>query len=125
VSGARVLVVEDDAIYAKLVRLLLAAAGHAAVVASTAEAALRTAREERPDLILMDVGLPGMDGFAALELLRRDPLLAGIPAIGMTADRVSADQVNRATAMGFDSYVEKPVNVGTLQQVLEPYFGSR
>jgi len=58
-------------------------------------------------------------------LLRRDPLLAGIPAIGMTADRVSADQVNRATAMGFDSYVEKPVNVGTLQQVLEPYLGSR
>jgi two-component system cell cycle response regulator DivK len=82
---ARVLVVEDNPANMRLTTLLLRSAGHSVLRALDAETGLKLARGENPDLILMDIQLPGMDGFAATALLKQDPATASIPIITVSA----------------------------------------
>ena len=89
---ATVLVIEDNPANMKLASLLLRNAGHTVLCAVDAETGLTLARAERPDLILMDVQLPGMDGLAATALLKRDPATAVIPVIALTAMAMKEDQ---------------------------------
>lgn len=89
---ARILIVEDNAANMKLAKLLLANAGHVALCAFDAETGLTLAHAELPDLILMDIQLPGMDGLAATALLKQCPATAAIPVIALTAMAMKADR---------------------------------
>ena len=106
----RVLIVEDNEMNLKLLRDLLEVKGYNVVAAMSAEEALPLAQADPPDLILMDIGLPGMDGIAALQVLRADARTRAIPVIAVTA---SVMQPERETIMkaGFDGYVNKPIDV--------------
>jgi two-component system cell cycle response regulator DivK len=105
---ARILVVEDNAPNMKLTTLLLRRAGHVVLAAVDAEAGIVSARSEHPDLILMDIQLPGMDGLAATALLKGDAATAQIPIIAVTALAMKRDQARSETA-GCDAYIAKPL----------------
>ena len=105
-----VLVVEDNPRNLKLVRDLLEHLGYRTLEATTAEDGLALAREHRPDLVLMDVQLPGVDGVEALVRLRADPATSGIPVVAVTAFAMKDDRA-RFVAAGFDGYLEKPIDV--------------
>ena len=103
-----VLVVEDNVANMKLASLLLRNAGHKVLSAVDAETGLTLARAERPDLILMDIQLPGMDGLEATALLKRDATTRAIPVIALTALAMKGDE-ERIRAAGCDGYIAKPI----------------
>lgn len=105
---ARVLVVEDNLANRKLTTFLVESAGHTALCAEDAETGLTVAREEQPDLILMDIQLPGMDGLQATALLKQDEATRAIPVIALTALAMKGDE-ERIRAAGCDGYVAKPL----------------
>jgi CheY-like chemotaxis protein len=105
-----VLVVEDNEKNLKLVRDILQYRGYRTVEARTAEEGIELARAHLPDLVLMDIRLPGMDGMAALEVLRAEPRTAGIPVVAVTAS-VMPEERDRFRAAGFDGFIEKPIDV--------------
>lgn len=115
---ATVLVVEDNPANMKLTTLLLHSAGHSVLCAVDAESGLRLARGEQPDLILMDIQLPGMDGLAATAILKQDPVTASIPIIALSALAMKADEERSQTA-GCDSYIVKPLRYQELYAVME------
>jgi len=105
-----ILIVEDNAKNLKLVRDVLQAKGYATVEAETAEDGLKLARERAPQLILMDIQLPGMSGLDALKALRADAATAAIPVIAITAS-VMLQTRREIEAAGFDGFIEKPISV--------------
>jgi two-component system, cell cycle response regulator DivK len=105
---ARVLIIEDNATNMTLAMFLLQSAGHTVLSARDAEAGLTLARSERPDLILMDIQLPGMDGLEATGVLKRDEATRAIPVIALTALAMKGDE-ERIRAAGCDGYVAKPM----------------
>jgi two-component system cell cycle response regulator DivK len=109
-NAKRILIVEDNERNLKLVRDLLEVKGYRVVAATSGEEALPLAQREPPDLVVMDIGLPGMDGIAALRALRADPRTQDVPVIAVTA---SVMQTERVTIMqaGFDGYMGKPIDV--------------
>jgi two-component system cell cycle response regulator DivK len=111
-KDAQILIVEDNPRNLKLARDVLGHHGYRTLEAEDAEQGLALARSERPALILMDVQLPGMDGVAALDRLRRDPETSGIRVIALTAFAMPADR-ERFLAAGFDGYLEKPIDVAS------------
>ena len=111
--GELILIVEDNEATLTLLRDVLGAHGYRVLEACSAEDGLALARAELPQLILMDVQLPGMDGLAALRALRAEPETARTPVIAVTALAMRDDR-DRLLAGGFDGYLEKPVNVREL-----------
>jgi len=105
---ARVLVVEDNPANMKLATFLLQSVGHTVLAAADAEAGLTVARAEQPDLILMDIQLPGMDGLEATKQLKRDEATRAIPVIALTALAMKGDEA-RIRAAGCDDYIAKPM----------------
>src|SRR3954467_6666861 len=105
---ARVLIVEDNAANMTFAVFLLKSVGHEVLTALDAEAGLALARAEHPDLILMDIQLPGMDGLEATTLLKQDPATRGIPVIALTALAMKGDE-ERIRAAGCDGYIAKPI----------------
>ena len=105
---ATILVVEDNPENMKLVVLVLETAGHTVIGATDAEAGLALARDVLPDLILMDIQLPGMDGLEATEVLKRDAATRAIPVIALTALAMKGDEA-RIRAAGCDGYIAKPM----------------
>ena len=105
-----VLLVEDNERNLKLARDVLEYAGFTVLVAMTGEEAVARAQVASPDLILMDLQLPGIDGHAALSLLRDDERTSAIPVVALTAFAMAKDR-DRAMAAGFDGYLEKPIDV--------------
>lgn len=105
-----ILIIEDNVRNLKLARDILNHIGYRTLEAENAEDGLALARAQRPDLVLMDVQLPGMDGVEALGHLRTDPLTADIPVVALTAFAMRDDR-DRLLAVGFDAYLEKPLNV--------------
>ena len=105
---SRVLIIEDNARNLKLVRDSLQGNGYETLEATTAEAGIALALAEPPDLVLMDIQLPGMSGIDALKSLRADPRTAAIPVVAVTASVTSRD-VERITAAGFDGFIAKPI----------------
>lgn len=105
---ATVLVVEDNAANMKLTSLLLNHAGHTVLPAVDAETGLYLARTQQPDLILMDIQLPGMDGLTATTLLKKDPATESIPIVAISALAMKADE-ERSRAAGCDAYIVKPL----------------
>ena len=105
-----ILIVEDNEKNLKLVRDVLQVKGYATIEAGTGEDGIRLARERNPDLILMDIQLPGISGIEALRTLRADPATAAIPTIAVTASVMQQDR-NQITEAGFDGYIGKPLNL--------------
>ena len=112
-SFGRILVVEDNALNLKLVRDVLQVAGYEVVEATTGEQGVALAMESRPDLILMDLQLPGIDGSEALRSIRSDPRTSQVPIVAVSAFAMKADR-ERAFRDGFDGYLEKPISVRAL-----------
>ncbi len=115
---ARILVIEDNAANMKLACLLLENVGHVALTAVDAEIGLTVAKDEKPDLILMDIQLPGMDGLAATKLLKADPETAHIPVIALTAMAMKEDQ-EKTRAAGCDAYIAKPLRYKELLAAID------
>ena len=109
----RVLVVEDNDRNRKLVRTVLEHAGYDVVEAETGEEGVTAAAAVEPDLVLMDVQLPGIDGHEALRLLRDASATRHVPVVAVTAFAMKGDET-RALEEGFDGYIEKPINVRSL-----------
>ena len=107
---ALVLIVEDNERNLKLVRDLLEHAGYRTLEAGNAEDGLALARTHRPDLVLMDVQLPGLDGVEALKRLRADVATTRLRVVALTAFAMKDDRA-RFLAAGFDGYIEKPLDV--------------
>ena len=105
-----ILVVEDNERNLKLVRDVLEYAGYDVRVARTGEDGIILAVSEPPDLVLMDLQLPGIDGLEALRRLREGPRTADIPVVAVTAQAMKDDR-ERALAAGFSGYIEKPISV--------------
>jgi two-component system cell cycle response regulator DivK len=116
--GAVVLIVEDNPRNLKLVRDVLGHAGYSTLCACDGEAGVELARSHRPDLVLMDINLPGMTGVEALARLRADAATAAIPVAALTAYAMTDDR-SRLLAAGFDGYLEKPVDVRALPGQVE------
>ena len=105
-----ILIVEDNDKNRKLVRDVLAYRGYRIAEAETGEDGVRLARELRPDLILMDIQLPGMDGIAALREIRMDPATRHVRVMAVTASAMTQDR-QAIMAAGFDAYQSKPISV--------------
>jgi two-component system cell cycle response regulator DivK len=114
----RVLVVEDNPANLKLTTLVLHSAGHSVLSAVDAETGLRVARDEQPDLILMDIQLPGMDGLVATAILKEDADTTHIPIVALSALAMKADEERSQTA-GCDAYIVKPLRYKELYAVME------
>lgn len=111
-TAERILVVEDNDKNLKLTRDLLEWAGFVVEAATTGEEAVAVAVTSAPDLILMDLQLPGIDGFEALTRLREQDETRGVPVVALTASAMAMDR-ERALAAGFDGFLEKPIDVRT------------
>ena len=105
-----ILIVEDNERNLKLVRDVLQVKGYTTLEAVTGEEGVKLAIEQKPDLVLMDIQLPGISGIDALRILRANPDTAGIPVIAVTASVMQQDR-KMITEAGFDAYVGKPISL--------------
>ena len=105
-----ILIIEDNERNLKLVRDLLQVKGYSTLEAVTGEEGVRLATEHKPDLVLMDIQLPGISGIDALHILRANPDTASIPVIAVTASVMQQDR-KMITEAGFDAYVGKPISM--------------
>jgi two-component system, cell cycle response regulator DivK len=124
VAGEQILVVEDNDKSMKLFRDVLQAKGYRILEAITAGLGVVLATEHRPNLVLMDIQLPDMDGVEALRRLRKEKLTASIPVVALTAQAMLGDR-ERFLAAGFDGYLAKPVDVIELIKMVEYHCDGR
>lgn len=123
-AGELVLIVEDNEKNRKLVRDVLSFHGYRLAEAETGEDGVRLARELRPDLVLMDIQLPGIDGITALGQLRADPATRDIPVIAVTASAMTQDR-QKIMAAGFDGYQSKPISVQAFKDAVRAILDGR
>ncbi|HEU4337275.1 MAG TPA: response regulator [Nocardioides sp.] len=116
----KVLVVEDNALNLKLVRDVLEHAGYDVTAADTGERGVAAAASEPPDLVLLDLQLPGIDGHETLRRLRDGVLPDGVPVVAVTALAMAEDH-DRARRAGFDGYLEKPISPRSLPSQVERF----
>jgi len=116
----RILVVEDQEDNRRILRDLLTSAGYEIIQAENGEEALAAAARERPDLILMDIQLPVLDGYEATRRIKADPALRAIPVIVVTSYALSGDET-KARAAGCDAYVTKPFSPRALLAKIREY----
>jgi CheY-like chemotaxis protein len=112
-ASGTILVIDDHPVNLKLTRVLLASEGYAVHTANDAEEALRLLDTLTPDLILMDIQLPGLDGLELTRILKQDPRRKSIVVIALTAYAMKGDD-QRAFAAGCDGYISKPIDPDTL-----------
>ncbi|MBM3151550.1 MAG: response regulator [Chloroflexi bacterium] len=117
-KACRILLVEDNPDNFELIRFLLEREGYQVLEARDGSQGLRMARSERPDLVLMDLSLPQVDGWSAATQLKADPQTAGIPLVAITAHTLPGDR-KRALESGFDGYISKPINVTSLNETVK------
>ncbi|MGH9129843.1 MAG: response regulator transcription factor [Acidimicrobiales bacterium] len=106
-SGATVLVVDDDPVIQRLLSVNFEMEGYQVIVASTGADGIRSARSARPDIVVLDVMMPGMDGLEVASTLKADPATAGIPVLLLSAKAQEVD-IRAGDATGADAYVTKP-----------------
>ena len=123
-AGAQILVVEDNQKNMKLFRDVLQVTGYRTLEATTGGRAVELATEHRPDLVLMDIQLPDIDGVEALGRLRADERTASIPVLALTAQAMEGDR-ERFRASGFDGYISKPVNIVSLISTVKQHCDGR
>jgi CheY-like chemotaxis protein len=118
--SARILVVEDNPLNLKLIRDVLEFEGFDVLTAQSGEEGLALASQECPDLVLMDLQLPGIGGHEALMRMRSDPRCSSVPVVAVTAFAMKAD-MERAEIAGFDGYIPKPISVRALPEQLAAF----
>jgi CheY-like chemotaxis protein len=114
----KVLVADDRATSRELVRVALEHCGYLVYEAGDGGEALNSARDLRPDLIILDLHMPGLDGFGVIQEIRRDAQLSAIPVMALTASAMQGDR-ERALAVGFSSYLAKPIHLSSLRKEVE------
>lgn len=122
-AGELILIIEDNDKNLKLVRDVLQFNDYETAEAMTAEDGLVLARSQHPALILLDIQLPGMDGFAALRQLRADPITKSTPVMAVTASAMEQDR-QKILEAGFDGYMTKPINVKKLTEEIRTVLAS-
>ncbi len=115
---AKILVVDDELLLRVMLKDALEGAGHAVVLAENGRVAMDRAKADRPDLILMDIMMPDLDGYDTCKLMKADPALTGLPVILISATAEPRSVVDRAKQVGAVAVLSKPVPVDKLQQVL-------
>ncbi len=123
-GNPRVLVVEDNLDNLALVRFLLNRAGYEVLSAGSGVDALRVAREEHPELILMDMAIPEMDGWTAAKELKADPATQKIPVVALTAFTLPGDR-RRAMEAGCEGFIPKPMNVTDFIEEINTYIKNK
>jgi len=116
-TAARILVVEDDPDNRRIVVKVLAVDGYTTLEAADGETAVALARREHPDAILMDLAMPGVDGWEAARRLKADPATADIPIVALTAFALRGDE-DRAREAGCDAYLSKPCRPQAIRDVV-------
>ncbi len=117
-----ILIVEDNERNLKLVRDVLNVKGYETIDSMTGEGGVALAAQRRPDLVLLDIQLPDIDGFQVLAKLRADPTTKAIPVVAVSASVMPSD-VQRIGAAGFDGYVTKPISVKGFIETVEKFLG--
>ena len=115
-----VLVVEDNPVNLELVCALLEEHACETLVATTGDAALHLLRQSRPNLVLVDVQLPGMSGYQVTRLIKADPALADIPVVALTAHAMAHEDV-RARDAGCDAFLTKPMDIRAFKEILQRF----
>ena len=121
--SGRILIVDDNEDNRRILRDLLTNAGYAIAEVDTGEAAVATAEAETPSLILMDIQLPGIDGYEATRRIKANPVLAKVPLIVVTSYALSGDDA-KALDAGADAYVTKPFSPRALLKTVREYLGT-
>ena len=119
-SDQTILVVEDNAMNMKLIRALLGVGKYRVMEAGDAETGIEMARRQKPDLILMDIQLPNMDGLQATRIIKADPELMHIPVVAITSYAMQSDE-KEATKAGCAGYITKPINTRIFLDIIGRY----
>ncbi len=119
-SDKNVMVVEDNEKNRKLVRVVLKAKGYNIIEAATGEEALNLLKNQKPDIILMDIQLPGIDGLTLIKQIKASVITKDIPIIAVTAYAMKGDE-QKILDTGCDAYVSKPINTQELPLIVEKY----
>ncbi len=122
-AGQKILIVEDNPMNMELATDLLETSGYVVLQAGTAEKGIELARAESPDLILMDISLPDMDGLEATGVLKQDPATKGINVIALSALAMKGDE-EKALAAGCSGYLTKPINTKQFPKEVARFIGS-
>ncbi len=122
-AGEKILIIEDNPLNMQLVADILQAAGYVVLQAEDAEKGIALARAERPALILMDEGLPGMDGLSATKVLKQDSSMKDICVVMLTARAMKGDE-ERALSAGCDGYLTKPIDTRKFAQQVARFIKS-
>jgi two-component system, cell cycle response regulator DivK len=120
----RILVVEDQEDLRGVLRDLLTGSGYAVLEASDGQAGIATAKSDRPDLVLMDIQMPGLDGYEATRQIKADPDLKATPIIAVSSFAMKGDE-EKARAAGCDHYITKPYSPMQLLRVIQGYLGEK
>ena len=115
-----VLVIEDNELNMKLVRSLLKIGNYEILEAEDAETGMELMRKHRPDLVLMDVQLPGMNGLRATRIIKEDPAIKNIPVVALTSYAMQGDE-EKASEVGCTGYITKPIDTKTFLNSLKQY----
>lgn len=119
--GVRILVIEDNEQNMYLIHFLLEANGHTVIEALDGEEGIQRAQDASPDIILLDIQLPKMDGYEIARIIRGTPGLATIPIIAVTSYAMAGDR-EKILAAGATDYIEKPINPATFVEQIQKYF---
>ncbi len=122
-SKKKILVIEDNAVNMELVCDLLEMAGYDIIQAADAESGIKVADKEQPDLILMDISLPGMDGLQATRVLKQRQSARQIPVVALTAHAMKGDE-DKVLEAGCNGYITKPINTREFSRQIEKFLGS-
>ena len=120
----KILIAEDNAVNRELLRELLEMRGYTVVEACDGEQALRMIEQTQPDLLLLDIGMPVLDGFGVMRKIRENPRFASLPVVAVTAYAMQGDQ-EKILNSGFNGYLSKPVNARALAEEIERLLGKR
>jgi CheY-like chemotaxis protein len=113
-----ILIADDKATGRELVRTVLEKSGYTVMEAANGVDAVRCAREQRPDLIILDLHMPDLDGFGVIQELRRDESFKATPIVALTASAMYGDR-ERAMSLGFTGYITKPIRLSALREEVE------
>ena len=119
-ENKEILVVEDNELNMKLVRNLLKLGNYKVLEAINAETGIEIARMQQPDLILMDIQLPGMDGLSGTQIIKKDPDLKDIPIVALTSYAMQGDE-DRAKSVGCTGYISKPIDTRSFLDTVAGY----
>lgn len=118
----KILVVDDEPTIVRLMEFILARQGHEMIVAVNGEEALEKIKTHQPDLVLLDIMMPRIDGYEVAQKLRADPQTAGLPIIMLSA-KAQDEDIRRGVEVGVDEYITKPFTPDHLVQVVSQYLG--